>query len=116
MADTPSDLADQAAEAIRTLNHITLGGTGLEYPGDLYSVIAGLGTMASRLPQLLGQLGEWLDGEHGAGRLGHDSGGNVAATVVSVRDELRIADGAAKALRMALNRAQNELSHLKAAE
>src|ERR1019366_525922 len=55
----PPDLADQADQAIRALNHLTP--EGLEYPGDLYEVIASLKLMAQRLPQLFGQLTAWLE-------------------------------------------------------
>lgn len=114
MTDEARDLADEAAEAIRSLNHLTLGGTGLEDPGDLYSVVANLASMAGRLPQLLTQLGQWLEHEHTAGRVGHDSGGDVDATVADVQDKLRAAYLAAEHLRVGLGQAHNDLAHLKA--
>jgi hypothetical protein len=112
---TPQEVSDQAAEAIRKLNHMTLGGAGLEYPGDLYTVVANLSTMAMRLPQLLSQLGQWLEREHEAGRVDHDSGGNVAVSVATAQAELATADAAAGQLQLALDRAHNALGHLKAA-
>jgi hypothetical protein len=56
MSDQANDLASQASDAIRTLIHLTRGDHGLENPGDVTDIIAGLQTMAAQLPQLLAQL------------------------------------------------------------
>ena len=56
MSDSPDGtlaLARTAAEAVRSLNHATLGGNGLEQPADAYAVLGELSLAASRLPQLL---------------------------------------------------------------
>ncbi|MFH8581602.1 hypothetical protein [Streptomyces zaomyceticus] len=54
---TPAHLADQASDAIRAINHLTQGAPrdGWEYPGDVYSLVAGLSQMAMMLPQALEQ-------------------------------------------------------------
>jgi hypothetical protein len=44
---------------VRELNHLTLDGV-LEYPADVYEAVANLKLATMRLPQLLGQLGNWL--------------------------------------------------------
>jgi len=60
-----------AAEAVRFLNHATLFPTApaLEYPSDVDALLADLETLQQRLPQLLGQLGEWMAAECKAGRV-----------------------------------------------
>ena len=57
---SPAALARTAAEAVRSLNHATLGGDGLEQPSGAYQVLGELSLTASRIPQLLGQVGRWL--------------------------------------------------------
>jgi hypothetical protein len=57
-------VAARAADAIRLLNHLTRPGAGgLAEPCDAAEVIADLAAMTWRLPQLLGQLARWLEGE-----------------------------------------------------
>lgn len=69
-----SDLADQAAHAVRLLNHRTRPATdGLADPLDTAEIIAALASMTGMLPQLLGQLAHWLEREHHHGRLRVDS-------------------------------------------
>jgi hypothetical protein len=58
---TPQELADQAAEAVRDLNHATQGAKGnLTFPGDAYEVVASLKTLTQRLPQSFEQLSVFL--------------------------------------------------------
>lgn len=110
----PPDLADQAAESIRALNHLTP--EGLVYPGDLYEVIASLKLMAQRLPQLFGQLTAWLELEYAAGRIAHDSGQIPEPWVHEVTGSLAHAGAGAAALADALNTAHNACFGLKAAD
>jgi hypothetical protein len=110
----PRVLADQAAESIRALNHLTP--EGLEYPGDLYDVIASLKLAAQRLPQLLGQLSAWLEHEHAASRIAHDTGQTPEPYVQGVTGSLAQAGADSSALADALNAAHNACSGLKAAE
>ncbi|MFI2350370.1 hypothetical protein ACH492_25640 [Streptomyces sp. NPDC019443] len=56
------DLATQAAEKIRQLNHATQGAKGeLTYPGDAYEVVASLKCLTQRLPQSFDQLSDFLE-------------------------------------------------------
>ncbi|NED60209.1 hypothetical protein G3I15_04625, partial [Streptomyces sp. SID10244] len=72
---TPAQLADDAAEAIRALNHATLSGRpGWEYPADAYSVVGNLGTLVMRLPQVLEQLTEFVEQLHADGHVKADGG------------------------------------------
>jgi len=110
----PGTLADLAAESIRTLNHLTP--EALEYPGDLYAVIASLKLLSQRLPQLLGQLSGWLDHQHTAGRIAHDTRQDAEPYVQDVTSSLAQAAADAAALADALNVAHNACSGLKAAD
>lgn len=56
----PSEVAERAAEAVRSLNHLTLvppapATVGWEHVGDLYRVMTEVRTLVERLPQALGQ-------------------------------------------------------------
>ena len=58
---TPAGAAEVAAEAIRALNHLTLGAPSAGSPGwegveDIYRVIGELRIIADRLPQVCDQL------------------------------------------------------------
>lgn len=75
---TPADVlvaVSTAAEAIRFVNHATLGpNVALEYPSDVDTVLVELESIARRLPQLLEHLGSWLGAEAKAGYLEVTSG------------------------------------------
>ena len=71
----PVQHAEAAAEAIRALNHATLrhgAPTGYQWPADVDAVIAELGLLASRLPQVFDQASSWLTAQADAGRVRHD--------------------------------------------
>ena len=69
-------LAQITAEAIRALNHATAAGQGgLSEPATVYAVLGQLAAAAHRLPQLCGQLADWLAEENTAGRLSRSTGG-----------------------------------------
>src|SRR5260370_264439 len=72
MSDSPQAvaLARSAAEAVRSLNHATLGGDGLDWPAGAHEALGELSPTASRIPQLLGQVGRWLAPALAARRLG----------------------------------------------
>lgn len=113
MSDSPDGtlaLARSAAEAIRSLNHATLGGDGLEQPADAYAVLGELSLAASRLPQLLGQVGRWLATALASGRLGCDDGTDPAGAVSGAWLFISDARGSAAALADNLGRAQQQLA------
>lgn len=67
----PVAAAESAAEALRTVNHLTMGAPssgapGWEDVGDLYRLLGEIKILMDRLPQVLGQLGQHL--ERPAGR------------------------------------------------
>ena len=82
------EVAEAASEAIRVLNHQTRHHEALESPEDADVVVSALATMAHRLPQLLDQVGHWLDAEAQAGHLEVTSGkfaGRPGAVANAVR-------------------------------
>ena len=113
MSDSPAGtlaLARSAAEAVRGLNHATLGAGGLGQPADAYEVLGELSLAASRLPQLLGQVGRWLAAALAGGRLGCDDGTDPAAAVSGAWLFLSDARGSAAALARDLEQAQQQLA------
>jgi hypothetical protein len=113
VSDSPDGtlaLARSAAEAIRSLNHATLGGDGLGQPADAYAVLGELSIAASRLPQLLGQVGTWLAAALAGGRLGCDDGTDPAAAVSGAWLFISDARGSAAALARDLGQAQQQLA------
>jgi hypothetical protein len=110
---TPAQLADDAAEAVRALNHATLSTRdGWQFPADAYSVIGNLREMSQRLPQLLQQVEGFLqdlaDGDH----IRSDRGGNGAAEVNAALDGLDRAREDAVTMTAALDTVHSALSPL----
>ena len=113
MTDSPDGtlaLARTAAEAIRSLNHATLGAGGLAQPADAYAVLGELSLAASRLPQLLGQVGTWLAAALADCRLGCDDGTSPATAVSGAWLFISDARASAAALARDLELAQQQLS------
>jgi hypothetical protein len=113
VADSPEQtlaLARTAAGAVRSLNHATLGGTGLEQPADAYGLLGELALAAAGLPQLLAQVGRWLAAALAAGRLGCDDGTDPAAAVSGAWLFISDARSAAAALARDLDHAQQQLA------
>jgi hypothetical protein len=113
VSDSPARalaLARSAAEAIRGLNHATLGGDGLGQPADAYEVLGELSLAASGLPQLLGQVGRWLAAALAGGRLGCDDGTDPACAVSGAWLFISDARGSAAALARDLEQAQQQLA------
>ena len=108
--DAPLALARTAAEAVRSLNHATLGGQGLAQPADAYAVLGELALAAAGLTQLLAQVGRWLAAALAAGRLGCDDGTEPAAAVSGAWLFLSDARSAAAALARDLSQAQQQLA------
>jgi hypothetical protein len=106
----PAALARTAAEAVRSLNHATLGAGGLGQPADAYDVLGELSLAASRLPQLLGQVSRWLAAALAAGRLGCDDGADPAGPVSGAGLFLSDARGSAATLARDLEQAQQQLA------
>jgi hypothetical protein len=103
-------LARSAAEAVRSLNHATLGGNGLSQPADACEVLGDLSLAAAGLPQLLGQVGRWLASALAAGLPGCDDGTEPAAAVSGAWLFISDARSAATALASDLGNAQQQLA------
>ena len=113
MADSPREtlaLARTAAGAVRSLNHATLGGQGLDQPADAYELIGELALAAAGLPQLLAQAGRWLAAALAAGRLGCDDGTDPAGAVSGAWLFISDARNTAAALARDLGCSQQQLS------
>ena len=113
MTDSPDRtlaLARAAAEAVRSLNHATLGGDGPGQPADACEILGELSLTASRIPQLLGQIGRWLAAALAAGRLGCDDGTDPAAAVAGAWMFISDARGSAAALARDLAPARQQLA------
>ena len=113
MADSPGQtlaLARTAAGAVRSLNHATLGGDGLDQPADAYELIGEVALAAAGLPQLLAQVGQWLASALAAGRLGCDDGTDPAGAVSGAWLFISGARASAAALARDLGCAQQQLA------
>jgi len=111
---TPAALADQAAEAIRALNHATINyrGNGYVYPANVNDVLANLATLGQRLPQALDQAQAWLERQDKAGLLGHDTLGTATSTIDQIAAHLEEAGAHAERLATSLDAAAQGASHL----
>ncbi|MFJ7990356.1 hypothetical protein [Streptomyces sp. NPDC096351] len=106
---TPAQLADDAAEAIRAINHLTQNPReGWQYPGDVYSLVADLSRMAMMLPQALDQAQRLIVDLDEAGKLRSDKD-QLADDVRETLLGLETARIAAEQLYAGLNRAHNGL-------
>ena len=112
---TPAELARQAAEAVRALNHATLTG-GYVTPSDVDAVVAVLEALAQRLPQALRQAATWLEAEHDAGRVGVDDTDEVLLAMAKVTGGFGAAIGAASTLHAVLRGLHHETAHLTGTE
>jgi hypothetical protein len=113
VSDSPQEtlaLARTAAEAVRSLNHATLGGGGLAQPADAYAVLGDLSLAAAGLPQLLAQVGRSLAAALSSGRLGCDDGTDPVAAVSGAWMFMSDARSAAAALARDLSQAQQQLA------
>lgn len=116
---TLAQWGQQAAGALRALNHLTHPGQGvITDPVQVADLVATLATTTGRLPQLLGQLGSWLHDQACHGRLRIDAcsphTGVVGALDAAV-DDLTRACTSAQATCLALEAAGQTLAHLATA-
>lgn len=109
------EAAADAAEAIRSLNHVTFMPSSVEFPSDVYRILGELYTMTQRLPQALQQLASRLDEHRATGRLTLDSAHrhtdpNLA--VGSAIAELSTAAEALETVTQSLTAAQNDIANV----
>ena len=111
---TPVELARAGSEAIRALNHATLGlaQPGYEWPADVDAAIAELQVLAERLPQALRQASSWLELQHSQQQVGHDLGFDVALSIRWALEDLAMTAGYAGLLAGMLGRVRSHTAHL----
>jgi chromosomal replication initiation ATPase DnaA len=115
---TPAQAADDAAEAIRTLNHVSFDGDAFAHPGDIYNTVMALLSMVQRLPQAIEQAEHRLYSMLDAGAVYDDRDPtrenriDAAVSVEETASSLTEARVFAKSLAGALEGAVIELSHL----
>ena len=107
-APSTADLAADAAETIRQLNHHTLHQQALTGPAELDLAVAELAVMSRRLPQLLRQLDRWLHTEQHAGRIRTDDATDPAAVVAHAAADLAHAGRLAHELGYTLDAAHQQ--------
>lgn len=116
--DGPSIVVEHAAEAVRTLNHLTLvppcpSTPGWEDVADLYQVLTEVRVLAERLPQVIGQLARHLEGPGGEGY--RCDAGTTETPEAVVAEAVAALDAAAVAMRGVgcdLACAQEAVAHL----
>ncbi len=96
----PGAAAEMAAEAVRTLNHLTLvppsvGTPGWEDVADLYRVLTELRVLTGRLPQAIGQVARHLERSMCAGYRCDSAATASAGVLVSTAIEALTLAGAA---------------------
>ena len=89
----PDEYADQAAEAIRSLNHATINGRGYVYPADVDAVIAHLSATTYGMLQSVSQMQRWLFSEADRGRVRHDQGEDVETALEELSGALLVTAG-----------------------
>jgi hypothetical protein len=109
-----TELADTAARAVRELNHCTRGPDAFTGPAELHRLVSELVLLVDALPQLVNQLGRWLNAEHGAHRVRSDNSTDPGPAVSQATTQMADAGDAARGLAHALARAQQYLAHLGA--
>ena len=108
------ELAEQAAEALRELNHRTRDPRAFTGPAELYRLVGELTLLAGGLPQLLDQLDRWLRAEHDVGRVRADTCTDPGRIVAAAGAELADAGAAAHDLAHVLDAARQHLAQLGA--
>lgn len=113
---TPAQLAEAAAQAVRSLNHATLphlrGYENWRYPSDAYDVVGALHAMAAYLPQALEQIGHLVEQLHTTDQIRSDKGGDGVVDVHAALMALERARAEAEQVASRLTTAHNALSSL----
>jgi hypothetical protein len=112
-----AEVGNALAECVRVLNYATRDDApGLEYAGDVYTLLGHLYTAAERLPQLLGQLAAFLNAQAATGTLADNQGRDPAIQADMAADELTDCADRLSALTRQLHRAQNDIAGLHVKE
>jgi len=109
-----SRLSRATADAVRELTRVTARGDGYRTPADTDALIGDLTAMVYDLPQLLDQTARWLDAQHRAGRIGHDTHPHPHTAVHEAVGDLEHAGREALELARTLDAVRENTSHLTA--
>src|SRR6516164_5190249 len=110
---TPSELASQAAHAIRVLNELTHGGGELSSSHYALDIVTSLELGGQGLPQLCEQLARFLVIQHEDGQLTHGSGLDPDGLVTEVIEALAAAGQAVDMMTAAITEARTASTVLK---
>lgn len=102
-------LADDAADAIRAINHATITQNPLPAPG-LYNVLGSLNRVGYGLDQALTQLGDRLAESADVFDLYEDDGSDPAASITAARSAMALAAEHARALGSLLDSAHSAIA------
>ena len=118
-APTPAGAAEGAAEALRTLNHLTLtaptpGVPGWEDVGDIYRVLGELRVLTDRLPQACDQLAAGLQrlGDRAEWRTDDGANEHPDAVVADAVEGLQVAGCIADDIGRSIRQAHCSVAHL----
>ncbi|MEU1099030.1 hypothetical protein [Streptomyces sp. NPDC005877] len=111
LARSPQELAREAAEQLRALNHRTLDPKAFEQPSDVAGVVEALTILLDRLPQALGQAAVALRSFQRHNMIRMDNGTDPTDQTHQVVGALENAQGLIEGARSAL-RAASPVSHM----
>ena len=112
---TMPEIAAQAAEAIRALRELTVGGSGFASLGDTREAIASMQRLGQDLPQVCEQLARILVVQSEEGQLAAGEGQDLDFWVIEAVEALAAAGRAADMMTAALDQAGKTAGELRAA-
>jgi hypothetical protein len=104
-----TELADQAAQAVRAINHVTITGPALPAP-CVYNVLGALKGLGYGLDQATGQLADRLAASDGVFDLYECDGGDPSGSIAAATSALTEAAEHARALGVLLDAAQSAIA------
>lgn len=99
---TIREVATQAVEAVRALNHLTADAGELTGPGEAREVVGRLALMSSELPQLCEHLARFLVTQREDGQIPRGAGADPDGVLLEVSEALTAAGRAADMMAAAL--------------
>lgn len=99
-------------DASRFLAYATSNGRGLDYPADVYALVADLYSATGRFPQICSQLEDFLRAQEATGKLYEARSRGVGAQVDAAAVHLSQARAAAANLTKALQAVQADIAGL----
>src|ERR1700729_4113789 len=99
---TIREIATQAVEAVRALNHLTADAGELTGPGEAREVVGRLALMGNELPQLCEKLARFLVAQRKDGQISRATGGDPDGVLAEVSEALSAAGRAADMMAAAL--------------